>query len=233
MAASDRSPAPGPTVTVSLPFTGAWKVENSPLRRVPSHGTHLLGSTYAIDFVGVDDAGRTAPAVNWRTAFATEPPELFFAFGRPILAPISGQVAAVHDGEPDHEARRSQLALIPYMLGQPARLRSGIAAIGGNYVLITVPDGGAVVGVMHLRSGTLRVSPGQQVREGEQIGECGNSGNSTQPHVHVQAMDRADPWTARGRPLVFGTFSEKLPRASTFVTRRNALPDESSIVEPL
>ena len=109
-------------LAVSLPFTGRWKVENSPLRRVPSHGTHLLATTYAIDFVGVDDDGRTAPGVSWRTAFGTEPPELFFGFGRPILAPVSGEVVTVHDGEADHEARRSQLALIPYMLGQPARL---------------------------------------------------------------------------------------------------------------
>ncbi|MDK1361926.1 hypothetical protein QNO00_16870 [Arthrobacter sp. zg-Y1219] len=60
------------TVAVSLPFTGKWKVENSPLRRAPSHGTHLLATTYAIDFVGVDDAGRSAPAVTWRTAFVGE-----------------------------------------------------------------------------------------------------------------------------------------------------------------
>jgi len=218
-------------VPVSLPFTGKWKVENSPLRRVPSHGTHLLGSTYAIDFVGVDDAGRTAPAVTWRTALATEPPELFFAFGRPVLAPVNGGVVAVHDGESDHEARRSRLALIPYLLGQPARLRSGIGAIGGNYVLIARPGGGAVVGVMHLRSGSLRVRPGQQIREGEQIGECGNSGNSTQPHVHVQAMDRADPWTARGLPLVFRSFSEKPAGGTAFLARRTTLPREASIVE--
>ena len=220
-------------VPVSLPFTGKWKVENSPLRRVPSHGTHLLATTYAIDFVGVDDAGRTAPAVSWRSAFATEPPELFFAFGRQILAPVSGTVVAVHDGEDDHRARRSQLALIPYVLGQPARLRSGIEAIGGNYILIATEDGRAVVGVMHLQLGSVRVAAGSRVSEGEHIGACGNSGNSTQPHVHLQAMDAADPRTARGLPLSFTSFSEKLPRAGAFIDRRNTLPEESSIVEAL
>ena len=225
--------APGRIVEVSLPFTGRWKVENSPLRRVPSHGTHLLATTYAIDFVGVDDGGRTAPAVSWRTAFATERPELFFAFGRPVLAPISGEVVAVHDGEEDHEARRSQLALIPYMLGQPARLRSGIGAIAGNYLLISAPNGTAVVGVMHLQAGSVRVAAGSRVRQGQHIAACGNSGNSTQPHVHLQAMDAADPRTARGLPLSFTSFSEKPPRGSTFVARRNTLPAESSIVEAL
>ncbi|MBP3043015.1 M23 family metallopeptidase [Arthrobacter jiangjiafuii] len=219
------------TVAVSLPFTGKWKVENSPLRRVPSHGTHLLATTYAIDFVGVDDDGRTAPRVSWRTAFATEAPELFFAFGRPILAPVTGKVVAVHDGEPDHEARRSQLALVPYLLGQQERLRQGTGAIAGNHILIAADDGGAVVGVMHLRAGSLRVGAGRHVSEGEHIGDCGNSGNSTQPHVHVQAMDGRDPWTARGLPLVFRSFGEKPARGSTFITRANMLPQEGSIVE--
>ena len=109
----------------------------------------------------------------------------------------------MHDGEADHEARRSQLALIPYMLGQQGRLRQGAGAIAGNYVLIETADGGPVVGVMHLRSGSIRVSAGQRVREGEQIGECGNSGNSSEPHVHAQLMDRASLWTAQGVPVAF------------------------------
>ncbi len=43
----------------------------------------------------------------WRTAFATEPAERFAGFGRPVLAPVAGTVLETHDGEPDHEARRS------------------------------------------------------------------------------------------------------------------------------
>ncbi|MCC9204256.1 M23 family metallopeptidase [Arthrobacter sp. zg-Y769] len=222
---------PDAPLEVSLPFTGKWKVQNSPLRRVPSHGTHLLATTYAIDFVGVDDAGRSAPTVSWRTALGTEPPELFFAFGRPVLAPVSGQVVIVHDGEDDHEARRSQLALVPYMLGQQGRLRQGAGAIAGNYILIATADGGAVVGVMHLRSGSIRVGTGEHVDEGQHIGDCGNSGNSTQPHVHVQAMDGADPWTARGLPLVFRSFGEKPAHGRTFLPRENMLPQEASTVE--
>ncbi|WP_146360329.1 M23 family metallopeptidase [Arthrobacter yangruifuii] len=221
---------PAAPLELALPFTGTWKVQNSPLRRVPSHGSHLLATTYAIDFVCVDKSGRTAPWVSWHTAVGTEPPELFFAFGRPILAPIAGQIVTVRDGEPDHEARRSQLTLIPYLLGQRTRLRQGAGAIAGNYVLIQAPDGGAVVGVMHLKSGSIRVSSGQYVEEGQHLGDCGNSGNSTQPHVHVQAMDGPDPWTARGLPLVFRSFGEKPVRGRTFLPRENVLPQEGSTV---
>lgn len=112
-------------IEVSLPFTGPWLARNSPARRVPSHGSDLFGERYAIDFIAVDDRHRTAGIHDWRTLFATEPPERFFAFGQPILAPGRGTVVDVHDAVPDHEGRRSQLALVPYALGQAARLRQG------------------------------------------------------------------------------------------------------------
>ena len=48
-------------VMLDLPFRGRWMARNSPAKRVPSHGTHLLGTTYAIDFIAVDERGRSAP----------------------------------------------------------------------------------------------------------------------------------------------------------------------------
>ena len=122
-------------VVLDYPFHGRWLARNSPARRVPSHGTHLFGTTYAIDFIGVDERGRSA-ARTWRTLLTVERPELFVGFGRPVLAPVGGRVAALHDAEPDHAARRSQLALLPYALRQPQRVRTGGAAIAGNHVVI-------------------------------------------------------------------------------------------------
>src|SRR5690606_11370266 len=126
----------------------------------------------------------------------------FLAYGQPILAPADGTVVAVHDGEPDHEARRSQLALVGYMLGQAGRLRRGPSALAGNHVVIALADRPVFVVLAHLRAGSIRVAVGDSVRVGSQLGECGNSGNSTQPHVHVQVMDGADPRVAHGVPLV-------------------------------
>ncbi len=42
---------PGPPVEVAPPVTGRWKALNSPADKVPSHGTHAYGQTYAIDIV--------------------------------------------------------------------------------------------------------------------------------------------------------------------------------------
>ena len=223
----------GPVVELALPFTGRWLVQNSPARRVPSHGTDLWGGRYAIDFVGVDERNRTSPTLDWRAALATEPPERFVAFGRPVLAPADGVVVAVHDGEPDHEARRSQLALVPYALGQAARLRQGVDAIAGNRVVIALRDARACVALVHLSSGSVRVAVGDEVVTGQQLGECGNSGNSTQPHVHVQAMDGPDGVVAAGLPLVFREFREWARGRGRPEHRESGVPAERAVVEPV
>src|SRR4051794_16671658 len=115
---AEARPARGPAeVLLALPFTGRWLARNSPARRVPSHGTDLLGERYAIDFIGVDERRRSAPRRDWRTILGTEPAERFLGYGRPILGPADGVVVEVHDGEVDHSGRRSQLALLPYVLG--------------------------------------------------------------------------------------------------------------------
>ncbi len=222
--------SPVQAIVLSLPFAGLWLARNSPARRVPSHGTDLLGERYAIDFVGVDHRRRTADRRDWRTVLATEPAERFFAFGRPILAPADGIVVDVHDGEIDHAARRSQLSLVPYAFGQAARLRQGVGAIAGNYLIIALRDSGAFVALVHLRAGSLAVAVGEGVRTGQRVADCGNSGNSTQPHVHVQVMDSADLSVARGVPMAFRHFREWPRGARDGQVRESGLPSEGAVV---
>jgi murein DD-endopeptidase MepM/ murein hydrolase activator NlpD len=212
-------------VLLDLPFRGRWLARNSPARRVPSHGTDAFGVTYAIDFIAVDGRGRSAPR-TWRTLLSVEAPQLFRGFGQPILAPAAGTVVIAHDGEPDHAARRSQLALLPYALGQPRRVRAGVAAIAGNHVVLALGPGGPFVLLAHLRRGSVRAHPGRSVRSGDQLGECGNSGNSTQPHVHVQVTDSTHWPTARGLPLAFRRPGESASHAAD----RGWIPAESEIV---
>ena len=220
-------------VVISLPFRGLWLARNSPARRVPSHGIDILGERFAIDFIAVDSHRRTADRRDWRTFLATEPAERFLAYGQPILAPGDGTVVEVHDGEIDHVARRSQLALLPYALGQPARLRRGVGAIAGNYLIIALRDIGAYVAVAHLRAGSIRVAVGEGVTVGQPVAACGNSGNSTQPHVHLQVMDSQDLSVARGVPMVFRRFREWPRGAKEFQVRESGLPGEGTVVEPL
>jgi hypothetical protein len=216
---------------LALPFRGAWRAEMSPARRVPSHGTHRFAATYAIDFVAVE-GGRSAATRDWRTLLATEPPERFFAFGRPVLAPSAGRVVQVHDGEADHEARRSPLALASYALTQAQRARAGAGALAGNHVVLQRDDGGYVA-LAHLRAGSIRVAEGERVAVGQELGRCGNSGNSTQPHVHVQVMDSPDPVTARGLPILFRDYRVRPRAGGEAVPVARGIPGEREVVEPL
>ena len=178
-------------------------MQNSPANRVPSHGTDAFGSSYAIDLVPVDEQGSSAPR-TWRSLVAAESPKRFVGFGRPVRAPVSGVVELVHDGEPDHEARRSQLALVPYLLGQSRRAEPGAPGLAGNHVVIAVGPGGPFVLLAHLQQGSVQVLPGQAVGVGAAMARCGNSGNSTEPHVHLQVSDSTDWSSARGLPFRFG-----------------------------
>jgi hypothetical protein len=218
MSRSAQQPASGPVI-LSVPLPGSCRVQNSPADRVPSHGTAAFGSAYAIDLVPVDEHRRSAPR-TWRGLLAPEPPEIFVGFGRPILAPVAGTVVLVHDGEPDHQARRSQIALVPYLLGQSRRARRGAPGLAGNHVVIAIGPGGPFVLLAHLQRGSVQVQPGQLVTVGDPVARCGNSGNSTEPHLHLQVSDSTDWTSARGLPFAF-----RRPDGSTWV------PSSSQIVD--
>lgn len=96
---------------LSHSFLGRWVVRNSPANRIPSHGTHQFGTAHAIDFVPVDENGRTAP-LRFGSLVKPEPPKRFPGFGREVLAPTAGMMLDVHDGEADYSAFRVGFSVI-------------------------------------------------------------------------------------------------------------------------
>jgi murein DD-endopeptidase MepM/ murein hydrolase activator NlpD len=203
-----------PSVDLAYPFEGRWLTQNSPANRVPSHGTTLFATSFAIDFVPVNEAGRTAP-ITFRSLLHPEPAARFPGFGRPILAPIQGVVVGVHDSALDHHSFRG-LPSVGYALTQRRRAAAGWAELAGNHVMIRTGDG-PVVAVCHLQRASLQVQLGQTVQVGEPLGRCGNSGNSTEPHVHLQAIDRRDVLHASAVPVTFGG---RLPRNGEVIDTR-------------
>jgi murein DD-endopeptidase MepM/ murein hydrolase activator NlpD len=185
-------------VHLRYPFSGRWLVRNSPANRVPSHGTHRFGTTFAIDFVPVDARGRSAP-LTLGMVLRPESPHRFPGFGRPILAPCPGVVVATHDGELDHDAFRG-FPSVAYALTQRRRAARGWRAVAGNHVVVELRPG-ALVALCHLREGSVAVQVGQALELGQVVGQCGNSGNSTEPHLHLQAIDSIDIDQANGLPL--------------------------------
>ena len=194
------APPEAPLRVVEPPVTGPWSALNSPATTVPSHGTHGLGQTHAIDLV-LDPPDGSRPVFGsgpqWRR------PEEYPAFGRPVCSPVTGTVLRAHDRRRDHRAR-SGWASVLYLVVVEGFVRQlgGSGWVTGNAVAVRADDGVVAV-VAHLRRGSVRVRRGQRVTAGEQVAECGNSGNSSEPHVHVQLCDSAWVAGACGVPMAF------------------------------
>ncbi|MFF2778678.1 M23 family metallopeptidase [Streptomyces sp. NPDC058052] len=201
--AARRAAARGPRepVEVGPPVTGTWSALNSPADRVPSHGTRAYGQAYAIDIVA-EDPDRPRPAFAALVPLARGP-EAYPAFGAPLLAVADGTVVHAEDRQRDHLGRASLPALAYLLLVESAvRAVAGPRRVTGNHLVLDLGDGTYAV-YAHLRRGSLRVRPGDRITAGQPLAACGNSGNSTEPHVHFQLMDGPDLDTARGVPFTW------------------------------
>ncbi|MHC3460733.1 M23 family metallopeptidase [Streptomyces flavovirens] len=206
-----------PAVEVGPPVTGRWTALNSPADRVPSHGVHGYGQTYAIDVVAEPEEGESRPPFRWLWPVARRN-EDFPAFGAPLLAVADGTVVHASDGQRDHLSRNSGPALAYLMLFEASvRDMAGARRIVGNHVVLDLGDGTYAM-YAHVRRGSLQVEVGDTVRAGQQLARCGNSGNSTEPHVHFQLMDHPDLDVARGIPFTWRDIGVPA-NGETFVTR--------------
>jgi hypothetical protein len=111
------------------------------------------------------------------------------SFGQAVLAPADGRVERTHDGVADRGGLR------------PPEGTARADWPFGNYIVLRVE--GTFILLCHLRSGSINVRRGERVMAGQQIAECGNSGRSTGPHLHVHAQTTpaANPFKAKGVPI--------------------------------
>ncbi|MEV0039143.1 M23 family metallopeptidase [Streptomyces sp. NPDC050804] len=187
-------------IEVAPPVRGRWSALNSPADKVPSHGTHTYGQTYAIDIVAEGKPGAARPAFTWLWPIVRRNRD-FPAFGEPLLAVADGTVVYARDRQRDHLSRNSLPALVYLMLIESVvREIAGAGRVTGNRLVLDLGDGTYAM-YAHLQHGSLQVRAGERVRTGQPLARCGNSGNSSEPHVHFQLMDHPDPDAARGIPF--------------------------------
>jgi Peptidase family M23 len=187
-------------IPVHCPVRGRWIAVNSPADKVPSHGVHSAAQTYAIDLVYWPDKSKTWKAVHrWPLL---QRPEAFPGFGQPIFAPADGRVVRVRGWWRDHWSRNSWPALLYVVVEGAVRELLGPRALFGNHVVLDLGAGTHAV-LAHLKRGSIKVNKGDVVRAGQQLAECGNSGNSSEPHLHFQLMDMSRAAFAAGLPFRF------------------------------
>lgn len=189
-----------PARAVECPVRGRWLAMNSPASKVPSHGIRAYGQAFAIDLVHEPLEGQQRPDFGSGSGMA--PPSDFPAFGQPVHAMVDGTVTRVRDRQRDHRSRNSWWSVLVMTVEGSLRELRGSDGVIGNHVVIDA--GGDVFAlVAHLQQGSAAVAEGDVVAAGDLIGRCGNTGNSSEPHVHAQLMDRPTPSTARGLPMEF------------------------------
>lgn len=169
-----------PRTSLRLPFDGEWVVLWGGMKPHENYHVAVPPLRFAYDFV-MDSAG-LLHRTNGRSNAD------FYCYGRPILAPAAGQVTMALDSFPEN---------VP---GTPRRGYRG----PGNVVAIDHGEGESSV-LAHLRRGSVRVAVGQKIEAGEIVGECGNNGESTLPHLHYQMLLGSPPgW--RPVPAPFSHF---------------------------
>ncbi len=225
-----RPPSQRPEpVTMHVPVRGRWVSCNSPGSKVPSHGVRAHGQMYAVDLVQDASEGATDPAFLLGWSLRGSSPENYPGYGAPVLAMAAGTVVHVTDQVRDHRARDSWPTLI-WMLTLEGffRVLGGARSIMGNRVIIQHDDG-TCAAYAHLRQGSAAVRPGDRVQTGQPLGQVGNTGNTSEPHLHVQLMDRPRPESAAGLPMRWTGVEIDTERIShrwaTGHAKPSALPD--------
>ncbi|NLR81305.1 M23 family metallopeptidase [Chitinophaga eiseniae] len=167
------------TVELSFPFKPGKYFVLQGGKGLPTNVFHfsLRGAIYAMDIVKLNPQGGRA-----RKIFSRQLDD-YGIFGDTVYAPCDGLVLRAESNNPDN--------IPPNMNRGPKNT---------NQVLLETP--GYYVFMGHLKMGSVCVTEGQYVRQGTALGCVGNSGFSTEPHLHIQvhAKQAGIPWY-QGKPL--------------------------------
>jgi murein DD-endopeptidase MepM/ murein hydrolase activator NlpD len=132
----------------------------------------------------------------------------YYAYGADVLAAADGTVADIANDAPEdanflrHVGESDDAYGARVEDDQGALLVKGERAIGGNFVIIDHGNGEYSL-YAHLQPGSVRVKPGDVVKQGQPIAKLGSSGNSTEPHLHFQVCDAPKPLSCSGIPIRF------------------------------
>lgn len=163
-----------------LPFEGDWYVFWGGRTVEQNYHAAHPSQRFALDLVVMRDGSSHA---GDGTAL-----DQYHCWGRPILAPGDGTVAAALDSLPDQQIGTTNAAV-------PT----------GNHVIIDHGNGEFSL-LAHLRSGSVAVRAGERVRAGQKVGECGNSGNTSEPHLHYHLQNGPVFGQAEGMPAQFQNY---------------------------
>jgi murein DD-endopeptidase MepM/ murein hydrolase activator NlpD len=160
-----------------LPFTGTWFVYWGGRTVLENYHASNSQQRFAYDLVIAHD-GRTHRGSGHQNTD-------YFCFGQPVLAPADGRVVAAVDGI---EGNR------PGLMNERKPF--------GNHVVLE-HEAGEFSFLAHLQKNSVVVAVGEQVHAGQILGRCGNTGRSSEPHLHFHLQNEAGVGKGEGLPAQF------------------------------
>lgn len=190
---------------LSLPFKSRWLVfwggDTSELNA--HHG--VPNQNFAFDLIGIGDDGKTRRGDGARN-------EDYYAFGREVLAPADGTVVEVIEGVRDNKPG----SMNPF------------SAVGNCVVIQHREDEVSVLA--HFKQGSIVIKVGDTVKRGQLLGQCGNSGNSSEPHIHYHLQNSPVVQDGLGIKMLFQKMS--VTKDGKAETKTNYSPVKGDIISP-
>jgi len=182
-------------IIVSPPLSGEkWVAANAASNTSLHRTAHIIvnghlyfAQRYAIDFIQVDKNGKSysGPISENKS---------YYCYGKKILSATSGKVIEVLDNVPENVPNSGKLAI-----------SVDFNNAGGNHVIVKI-DNKHYAFYAHLIPGSVAVKKGDEVKVGQLLGKVGNSGNSSEPHLHFHIVDGPSFLGANGIPYSFNSF---------------------------
>ena len=212
-------------IVIDFPLKGEWQ-----FLRPPGH------HPFAFDFVMCENKRKKYSKQNKLNFFLGHiPADSYYCWDKPIYSPVAGKVLQIGSGCKDHLKTSIWKTILLWFNAtyrfKPKEIngRLDITPNTGNYVMIQTKEG-YIAFLAHLKNNSIRVKEGELLKVGDLVGNIGNSGNSTIPHLHINLFDQMNnPLKANVLPFVFSQYEElatdgkwekhtfKVPRVKSFI----------------
>lgn len=175
----ENTPAMERNITkLMLPFHGEWTVVWGGDTKEQNYHIQSKAQKNAFDFIITDNTGKSYKS-NGQTN------EDYYAFGKELFAPCNGEIMLVVDGVKDNKPGEFNPIYVP----------------GNTVILKTAAN--EYLFFAHFKQHSIKVKQGDKVKQGQVLGLCGNSGNSSEAHLHYHIQHIEDMNKATGIKCYF------------------------------
>jgi murein DD-endopeptidase MepM/ murein hydrolase activator NlpD len=186
-------------IEYDFPLRGTWYIGAS--GTLHSHHRWAAMEEFALDILQFRERSK-----SYKTRGVTSAD--YFAFGQDVIAVADGTVVETVDKYTDDDAKLKQENETYDQYDQRIQseqmqsLSQDPYTVAGNYIVIRHNDSEYSM-YAHLKNGSVKIKKGDVVKRGQVIGSVGNTGSSTEPHLHFQLQDSSDPLRSRALPARF------------------------------